>query len=140
MEETGPRRLPKPNNIIAVPVAEGSRFFRWWCTFLQPFVNFSSRELDIVSELLYQRFELSKIISDQGVLDSMTMSNTVKDKVIKTCGISKEHFYVIMSKLRKNGIIVDGIINPRIIPNIRRDDNGVFQLLILFNKEGSKEG
>jgi len=38
-----------------------------------------------------------------------------------------------MSNLRKNGIIVDNIINPRLIPNIRLDEEtGYFQLLLLF--------
>lgn len=132
MEESKQKRLPKPNNIVTVPVGEGSSFFRWWCTFLQPFVNFTERELDLVAEFLHQRFELSKVISDPAVLDSMTMSEATKNKVIEACGVSKEHFYVIMSRLRKSGIIVNGIINPRLIPNIRQEDNGTFQLLILF--------
>lgn len=37
-----------------------------------------------------------------------------------------------MSNLRKNKVIIGNNINPRLIPNIRKDDNGCFQLLILF--------
>ena len=47
--------------------------------------------------------------------------------------ISKRaHFQVIMGKLRKSKIIVNGNINPRFIPNIRKNDGGTFQLLLYF--------
>jgi hypothetical protein len=37
-----------------------------------------------------------------------------------------------MSTLKKKKVISDKGINPRLIPNVRKDDNGVFQLLILI--------
>lgn len=123
----------KPNNIIAVPVqADTSDFFRWWCIFLRPFINLTDREIDVISEFLKQRLELSKTTSDPKVLDTMLMTDAVKRKVIDACHITQSHFYVVMSNLRKHKVIVNGIINPRLIPNVRVDDNGVFQLLILF--------
>lgn len=62
------------------------------------------------------------------------MSNDTKKKVIEECGITQEHFYVVMSNLKKGRVIVNDVINPRLIPNIRVDEKtGYFQLLILFN-------
>lgn len=126
------RKLRKPNNIVTVPVSPDSSFFRWWCVFLHPFINLTNREIDVIAEFLKQRYELSKVINDPAVLDSMVMNDTTKRKVIDACHITQQHFYVVMSNLRKNKVIVNGIINPRLIPNIRQDDNGTFQLLILF--------
>ena len=126
------RKLRKPNNII--PINLDGDFYKWWCIFLRPFVNLTNKEVDIVSCFLKQRYELSKIISDEAVLDSQLMSDRTKDIIIKECGVTKSHFYVIMSNLRKHGIISDKGINPRLVPNIRPDDNGVFQLLILFKE------
>lgn len=131
--------LPKPNNIVPVPTKMGIEFFKWWCIFLRPFINLTNREIDVIASFLNQRWELSKIISDPSILDTMVMSETTKNKVIEECNITQQHFYVIMSNLRKNKVIVNNIINPRLIPNIRKDDNNVFQLLILF-KDTSKKG
>lgn len=115
VSETKKPGLPKPNNIVTVPTSPGSDFFKWWCVFLKPFINLTNRERDVIASFLNQRYELSKSISDQSVLDTMVMSETVKNKVI-----------------------VNNTINPRLIPNIRKDDNGCFQLLILFKETKKK--
>lgn len=125
-------KLRKPNNAIMVPVEEKSDFFRQWCIFLRPFVDLTDRELDVMSSFLEQRWELSKDVSDPAILDAMMMSSEVKKKVIEKCGITVKHFYVVISTLRKKHIINGNVIDPRLIPNIRKDDNGVFHLLILF--------
>lgn len=124
------RKLHKPNNIITVPVNDD--FFKWWCVFLKPFINLTNRETDVIAEFLRQRWELSKTTSDPASLDILLMSDETKKKVMEACNITQQHFYVVMSNLRKNHIITGNILNPRLIPNIRKDDNGCFQLLILF--------
>ena len=60
------------------------------------------------------------------------MSEDVKKKVREECGITLQHFQVIMGKLRKNNVIIDGKINPKFIPHIT-EENGIFQLLLLFD-------
>jgi hypothetical protein len=131
------RKLPKPNNVVMVPTSSPLDFFRWWCVFLRPFVKLTNREIDVIASFLKQRWELSKHISDPAILDTMVMSEEIKKKVMEECKITLQHFYVVISNLKKNNIIHNNVINPRLIPNIRQDDNGCFQLLILF-KEGLK--
>ncbi len=125
----------KPNNIVIVPASLETDFFQRWCTFLRPFVKLTDRELDVAACFLKHRYELSKIISDPAVLDAHLMSNTTKEKIIEECKISPKHFYVVLSKLKKGKVIVNNTINPRLIPNIRQDDNGEFRLLLLFKDE-----
>lgn len=126
-------RLPKPNNIVEVDTGLGTEFFRWWCIFLRPLVNLTNKEIDVVACFLKQRYELSKSISDPAILDTMVMSNDTKRKVIEECGMTQEHFYVVMSNLKKRKVIVGGKMNPRLVPNLKYDDEtGYFQLLILF--------
>ena len=119
----------KPNNAFNVPVANMLDFFKWWCVFLRPFMPLTERETDVVASLLKQRWELSKLIKDPSILDTMTMSSDTLDKVAGECGITKQHFYVVMSSLKKKGVI-NGHINPRLIPNIKEE--GSFKLTILF--------
>ena len=126
------KKIPKPNNIIQVPAGIDTGLFRWWLIFLRPIIKLTDREIDVVSSFLHQRYLLSKNIQDPILLDKVLMSDDIKKTVMEECKITLKHFYVIMSELRKHGVIKDSILNPRLIPNIRQDDNGVFQLLILF--------
>jgi len=127
-------KLPKPNNIVEIKTTLDTDFFRLWCVFLRPFINLTNREIDVMAGFLKYRFELSKSISDPALLDTVLMSGEIKNKVIKECGISPEYFYVVLNTLRKNKVIVNNTINPRLIPNIKVDNKtGYFQLLLLFN-------
>ena len=123
--------MKKPNNIVRVPCSLNGSFFRYWFMFLEPFHKLTEREIDIITSFVKQRYELSKVIKDENILNKVTMSEDVKKKVREECKITLPHFQVIMGKLRKNKIIVDGKINPRFIPNIT-EENDSFQLLLLF--------
>jgi len=121
----------KPNNAFNVPVADLLDFFKWWCVFLRPFLPLTDREIDVVASLLKQRWELSKCIKDPSILDTMTMSSDVLDKVVEECKITKQHFYVVMSSLKKKGVI-NGRITPKLIPNLKEE--GKFKLTIMFGE------
>ena len=123
----------RPNNMFNINTTPERNFFKWWCTFLKPFVPLTPKEIDVVAAYLKQRFELAKVISDPIVLDSQLMSTTTKDKVIEECNMTLQHYYVVMSSLRKSNVITEAGINPKLIPSIKKDDNGTFQLLINFN-------
>lgn len=121
----------RPNNIVRVPCSLSKNFFRYWFMFLEPFHKLTDREIDVITSFTKQRYELSKVIKDNGILDKVTMSEDTKRKVREECNITLPHFQVIMGKLRKNKVIIDGKINPRFIPNIN-EDTGTFQLLLFF--------
>ena len=129
------RRLPRPNNIVTVPTTDETNFFKWWCIFLRPFIKLTNREIDVVASFLKQRWELSKHISDPTILDKVIMSEDTKQKVQEECNISSQHLYVVMASLREKQALINNALNPRLIPNIRKDDNGLFQLLILFKEK-----
>lgn len=133
-------KLPKPNNIINIPVNSDSDFFKWWCIFLRPFIHLTNKEIEVVTSFLKIRWDLSSKISDPAILDVMVMSEDSRKKIMEECRISKQNFYVLMSNLKKHGIIVNNAINPRLIPNVRVDDNGFFQLLILFKDNRNEQG
>ena len=120
----------KPNAVVRIPTTLDS-FFKQWLIFLKPFHGLTDRQIDIAAVFLKQRYELSKVISDEKLLDENVMSESTKKQVREECNITLPHFQVIMGKLRKNKVIVDGKINPRFIPNID-EETGIFQLLLLF--------
>ena len=120
----------KPNAVVRIPTTLDN-FFKQWLIFLKPFHGLTDRQIDIAAVFLKQRYELSKVISDEKLLDENVMSESTKKQVREECNITLPHFQVIMGKLRKNKVIVDGKINPRFIPNID-EETGTFQLLLLF--------
>ncbi len=121
----------KANNIIRIQTSIDGNFFRYWLEFLRPFHKLTDREIDVTTAFLQKRHNLSKVIKDAAILEKVTMGEDTKRQVREECNITLPHFQVIMGKLRKNKIIVDGRLNPRFIPNIQETDTG-FQLLLLF--------
>ena len=122
----------KPNNIVRIPCSIDNSFFRYWFLFLEPFHKLTEREIDVITSFVKHRYLLSKVIKDADILDKVTMSSDTQEKVREECQIKVSHFQVIMGKLRKSKVIINGKINPRFIPNITEED-GVFQLLLLFD-------
>lgn len=125
------RELYRPNNAFNVPVNSALDFFKWWCIFLRPFIPLTDREVEVVASFLNQRWKLVKSnnISDPAILDTLMMSKEVLNEVIKECHITKQHFYVVMSSLKKKNVINEHI-NAKLIPNVK--DDGLFKLTILF--------
>lgn len=124
--------MAKANNVVRIQTSLDGKFFRYWFEFLRPFHKLTDREIDVIACFAKQRYELSKVIKDPDILESVTMSDDTKKKVRYECNISLTHFQVMMCKFRKNNVIIDNRINPKFIPNII-EDNGYFQLLLLFD-------
>lgn len=122
--------MKKPDSVVMVPGNIDS-FFRKWFEFLEPFHRLTIREMDVATAFVKQRYKLSKVVKDPDILDKVLMSEDTKRAVREECNITLPHFQVIMGKLRKNQIIVDGKINPRFIPNID-EESGSFKLLLYF--------
>lgn len=119
------------NNVIRIPTSL-QKFFRYWFLFLKPFHKLTDREIDVITAFTYERYLLSKVVSDVDILDKVVMSEDIKKKVREQANVTLAYFQVIMGKLRRNQVIIDNKINPRFIPNII-EDNGSFKLMLLFD-------
>lgn len=119
-------------NVVRIPCKLDYSFFKMWFMFLQPFHHLTEREMEVATSFVKQRYELSKVVSDNDILDKLVMSEDTKRKVREECNITLPHFQVIMGKLRKNNIIIDGKLNPRYIPRVV-EESGSFKLMLLFD-------
>ena len=120
------------DNVVRIPCKLDYSFFKMWFMFLQPFHRLTEREMEVATSFVKQRYELSKVVSDNNILDRLVMSEDTKKKVREECNITLPHFQVIMGNLRKSNIIVDGKLNPRYIPRVI-EENGSFKLMLLFD-------
>lgn len=118
------------DNVIRIPCKVSGNFFRLWFQFLAPFHHLTDREMEVAACLVKHRYELSKVILDNDVLDKVVMSEDTKAKIREECEISLAHFQVIMGKLKKNKVVLENRINPKYIPNINNE--GYFRLMFLF--------
>lgn len=122
----------KPDATVRIPSQKGKEFFKYWLDILEPFHGLTNREIDVAVSFLLNRYELSKVISDPDLLEENAVNEVTKKKVREECGITLAHFQVIMGKLKKSKIFVNGRLNPKYIPNIK-EEAGTFQLLFLFD-------
>lgn len=122
--------MEKPDGVVVVSGTRES-FFRKWLEFLKPFHHLTSREMDIAAALLKKRWELSPVIVDESILDSVVMSENTILEIRKECDITSAHFQVVLGKLRKAGFVVDGKLNSRFIPDLKQDCTG-FKFMIYF--------
>jgi hypothetical protein len=125
--------LERVNNCIRIPVSLDYQFFRTLVEFLAPLHHLTNREQDVLASLLKNRFELSYSISDEGLLDKVLMSEDIKAKIKEECNVSDAFFQVILGKLRKTGVIIEGKINSKFIPKNLKADDKSFQLLLYFD-------
>ena len=126
------KKINRPNNVARVPCSLSDSFFKYWFMFWEPFHKLTKIEIDVAASLVKTRYELSKVVKDEAILDKLIMSEDVKKKVREECNIQTQHFQVIMSNLRKHQVIKNGKINPIFIPRIREGEN-TLQLLFLFD-------
>lgn len=129
------------NNIIRIPTSLQTKFFRYWLEFLSPFHSLSNRELEVAAAFLKKRYELSKYINDEEILNKVLMYTDTLQQIKAECNVSSAHFQVILGKLRKSNVFIGNAINPKFIPkNIEEGDNS-FRLLLYFdfNEETVKQ-
>ena len=129
----------RANNVIRIPASLQGKFFRKWIEFLTPLHNLTNREKDVVAAFIKARFDLSKSIPDKTWLDKAVMSDEIKAKIKEECNVSDAFFQVILGKLRKTGIIVDGKIAPKFIPKSLNTDDKSFQLLLYFDLDAGND-
>ncbi len=120
------------HDIISIPVSLEGNFFRYWIEFLQPFHHMKSREMDVAAALLKERYLLSKVISDDAVLDKITLSLDTKKKVMAEYNLTSSNFHVVLTKLRKANFIIDNRINKKFIPNDIKEGDSSYRLLFNF--------
>ena len=124
------RRRMKPNNVIFLKCTRDS-FYRAWLEILTPWHKLSSRERDVAARIIAQYFKLKESIKDPEVLKELLWSNTSRKDIRESLGMSQAHFQMILAKLRTNGVLVDGDINPKYIPH--KTDDPRFMLSIVYD-------
>lgn len=126
--------LKEPSDIARIPTSltsTSNNFFRLWLEFMRPLHNLSAKESDVLSFYLSKRFELSRSITDEELLNSVLFSMEVRKELKETLNMSTSHVHVVLSKLKKVGILTKKGINRKYIPKVKLDRDN-YMLIFLF--------
>lgn len=131
--------LGKVNNIIRVPTSLDTTFFKYWLEFISPLHKLPPKAIEVAAAFLQKRYELSKSIIEDEVLDKVVLGVECKKELMETCGMSKANFDSNIKILKQKLFLVDNKINPKFIPKNINANPKAFQLLLYFdlNEEGN---
>ena len=119
------------DSVIRIPCQSLQGFFESWFQILKPIHKLSNSEIKLISTIVRLRYDLSTKINDLSLLDDYLMSREFKNKILQESGMTISSFRVSMYKLQKQKVIINGKINPKLIPNINPEEN--YKLLLYFD-------
>jgi|GEM_PF-5895507 len=124
--------MAKGNSVIIID-ANKLDFYKNFLDFLRPISPINklrNKQLLILAALLYKRNDISSKVVDAALIPKILFSTDVRDSIIKTCSISLMNYYGVIAVFKKLGIIVNGDISKKVIPELENDK---FTLVIAFN-------
>ena len=135
------------NKILQVDCTGENDFHSLWIEYLAPKHHLTKSEQKFLAACLRQRYELSKGITDEDILDETALNETYRTKIRKDLNISGQQMQNVIAKLKKLHILIprnfpfsDKLsyykINPQFIPPY--NDKEDFLLLLLFKKPNGK--
>lgn len=125
----------KNTTIVGIPTDLNLQFFKYWVEFLRPIHKIAPRDVEVMAMFLYKRYLLSKVITDESILDTTLFSKKVKKEIREELNIPPNYFTVIMKHLRDKKAIVGDKINPKFVP--RLDDKAEdYKLIVQFSFNG----
>lgn len=121
------------SNINVKPITiKKENFFIYWLQFLKPYHKLRNKEIELLALFLVKRFELSKVIKDDVLIDKLLFDKDVKLEIRNKMGYSTGQVLEnMLSGLRAKNIIVDNKIDKGLIPNLE-ENNTSFKLVFNF--------
>lgn len=131
------------DSVLRVPCKDEGDFIRLWLTFLTPLHKMTPSIITLAAEIIKKRVELSRVISDDVILDKFLFTDeNIRKEIISNCGISTSNYHVGLTKLKKAGFFIDGKVNPKFVPKIDMEATK-YSMMLLFTipekNEGSRE-
>ena len=137
------------NKILAVDCSGEYDFFSAWTEYLAPKHHLTKSEQKFLAACLRQRYELSKGITDENLLDETALNETYRTKIRKDLNISTQQMQNVITKLKKLHILIprnipfsDKLSYYKIAPDFipPYDENKNFLLVLLFRNGKTDTG
>lgn len=86
----------------------------------------------MLASFLAKRFELSQIISEENMLDNVLNSIDIRREIREAVGLTIPQFNILVSKMKRAGVMNGNKIDKHYIPNIQKDTNQ-YRLTLIFD-------
>lgn len=105
--------------------------FKYWLRFLKPYHKLRPKEIDALATILYYRYELSRDISNEDMLNTVLFSTPTRNKMREDLGnMGQKIFNNLLTSLRKKKVLSkDNKVMKALIPNMTEDG---FKLIFNF--------
>jgi copper homeostasis protein CutC len=122
------------DNLITLSTPLSVTFFKAWLDFTVPLHGLTNKEKDVMAHYLKKHHELSKVIMNDAILAQVLSDTSTKQEIMSACGLKASNLQVILHKFKKIKVLVDGVIDPKLIPALTQDveDSGEFRLMVRF--------
>lgn len=106
--------------------------FRYWLEFLRPYHKLRTKEIEALSLMLYYRYELTREVSNEEIVDTMLFSTSTRNKIRVELGdMDQKVFNNLLTSLRKKNVLSkENKITKVLIPKMTE---GGFQLIFDFD-------
>lgn len=112
-------------------LSDKKSIFRYWLEFLKPYHKLRTKEIEALALILYFRYELSREIPNESVVDLVLFSTKTRIKIREDLGgMSQKVFNNLLTSLRNKKVLSKGNkILPALIPSMSEDG---FKLVFNF--------
>ena len=124
--------IKKNSNIARISTELDIGFFYKWLSFLVPFHKLTKSERWVLASFLNKRFQLQQVVRDENVLDNLLKSIDIRREIREALNMTIPQFNILVSKLKKSGVMMDNKIDKHYIPNIQKDSDQ-YRLIIIFD-------
>jgi hypothetical protein len=118
------------------------KFFHSWMVVTRPMHKLGATEQSVLAELLYFRYQLGLHVTDDSLLDKLLFDYETRTKICDYIGINKSRLNLVLTKLRKEGIMYKRTINKQYIPELSPKDTEfilAYKFIITKENNGSDE-
>ncbi len=112
-------------------LSDKKSIFRYWLEFLKPYHKLRTKEIEALALILYFRYELSREIDNESVVDLVLFSTKTRIKIREDLGgMSQKVFNNLLTSLRSKKVLSkDNKILPALIPGMSEEG---FKLVFNF--------
>lgn len=112
-------------------LSDKKSIFRYWLEFLKPYHKLRTKEIEALALILYFRYELSREIDNESVVDLVLFSTKTRIKIREDLGgMSQKVFNNLLTSLRSKRVLSkDNKILPALIPGMSEEG---FKLVFNF--------
>jgi len=125
---------------VAVIKTNVRSFFYHWVTVTFPIHKLGKMDKAVLAELLYYRYKFSLQIKSEEFIQKMLFDYDTKLQIAENLKINQGRFAMILTSLRKKGIIKGRVLNSHYTPGLKAgDEEFTFAYKFKISDNGSKE-